>query len=1005
MKTRLLVVVCKARPHYFLILLMVSVFCAAPQAQITSVVTQNSFRTRVTQVETVGNQMYCFAGSGWGSLWRIDLTNETIDTVNASVDEQASVKSSSSGIFYATYSFNSNVREYSLHFQDTLGNEMNPVRYHDRETGNGNHYRPKFATMVNDRYYVQGYFNNEHCIWESDGTNAGTQVVFASSNEIICMDNRNDTIVFIERNGANHNFYHYTAGGSPVLYASETIASLSEYFLFSGRSDNYLYFAGRDSSGTSNIYQLDFINPPSVFISNSSGFLDFNGTDFTLNFNWKFLVRGTEVDPTQLDTVRFKKEIIRTPSINGQSALISEDLGGGFYRMKSIEQGYEIAVVNENDSLVLIETNIYGPGSGISYNLKNNFVGYEPPSISFLSKDSVLYSVLTNGNDPYHYIYRLSASGETSICRLDNPEVITKLIGHGGFVYWFEREEEGFQLKRHSLTPASSNQPLEKTKSDMWYRQLGIGYGNNVDQVQNMSLYLQNVEVDRDGNAIIAYNSDKYATSVTQVFSDTNVVRQAKATQLLAKYAPNGDLLWQNGIGSLSGLFYSNNEIVVRPEGNVIVAGQFFQKAYFDEDSIEVPRAGLFLAELDGATGDVIRYRLLAEKNYANDFKIERLVLDEFGNIYVAFYYKNFGIEFAGAYISDVASPNNALAKLTPEGDLIWVKNTRTPWTDKFGETRVLDYSEEFHTLTLVQSQGAHNWWSSCEYSKWGNYIQEFDTSGTLTSTYEFIGSDLGGVGVGVRTSENSFFSLGFFRGTLELDHFTLNTAPSSSCNKNEMFGVVYDNSLQTIVSAGMSDDFAFFPIDMSITNDFLYVLGVDEEDSIHILRFTRDGNYVGYKSLNQKSYFFSSNLNDYIAVHDDVIYIAGVNYRTDIETDVVPFVNGVHSFSLLKMKNDDWKSGGPWFEMSGTDLPAEIDDAVLIYPNPFEDHIQVVFENIDENYSKYTVVDQIGRIVQSGDLNGMLIQKIFLSPMSSGLYTIVFSGENVTTSESILKL
>lgn len=939
----------------------------------------------------LGNKI--ILSNSWGTYWQFDTNTGDLDTLLANFDAQ-SHQFNSAGLFYVTYVSGTNGKHF-VSFIDTLGNQMAPIEINDYSNANPDKYKPRYPTLCNDRYYINGYFNNAHCVWESDGTAAGTQVIFQSNNPILSIQERSDTLLIVEGDTSDYFFHKYTYGQPTQQFATAAKQNFSTSFYSIGNSDEHIYFNAKVSNNVYYTYRINFNNPPELFKDERVGQITFRDSLFTLDMGWDLFLSGTISNPSVLDTIYFEK------AIQSPSTSIDYTYGNGYYRMVAVDHGHEIVCLKE-DSIYQVGTNVVGPGSAVPVNV-NGYVTDGPPNPPvnyYIASDSTLYTVLTNGHDHNYYIYRINGTTSQSLFSVENPEDIREIYEINGFIYWIEGNNQTLMLKRRSLSTALQEQSDQTALSETWYRQFAIGKRTHISYGDIVQIFPQQVQFDPQGSTIIGFTMQEWASECRFVSSDTNTAFQFKGTSVYAKYDPFGNIVWANGIGDPEGIFLQQNKFKVRANGNVVVYGQYFGTAYFDDDSLTVPRAGIFLSELDGNTGAVLWKKTIAKAIFINYFDTDQLALDELGNIYIAASYNGKNTSIGGMNIYSDISPASAIAKFDPAGNVLWAKSIETPGANWEAHIKVMDFDDTFQKLTVVQSEGGYNISSSCEYHDWGYLIQEFDVDGTFIAMQGLTGSDIGAMTVGMRTTDNYFFGMGYFRGGLEAGQFVLQTEPESDCYKNELFGVLYDGT--QIAKTSKSNNNTFYPLDGVTTADGFYVLGAKKTKELMILKFSRNAEYIGYKEVHQKTNPFDWGDRLFLDVSNGHIVVLGTNFRRDTLLNVIPFVNTLPSLSILKTTDSGWISGSPWL----IDTPISLEDnpETIVYPNPFDDHIDVLFSINDMVCDSYKMTDINGRIVKSGVLSDLQFQTIQLPNLSSGMYLISFQGGDTKITRQVIK-
>lgn len=980
-----------------------SSFC---YSQIETVFETNGYFTDQLVQKDTGRLRFTARQGGQTSIFNFNLTTGAIDSTLVNSSPLRQVRTTDERMFYITFDYiNGYDGMHSLNVLDTAGNLMPPVEINEYMYTNTSKYSPKFGTICNERYYVNGFINGHHSIWESDGTSAGTTVIHQSTDKIISITTLNDTLFFATDNGSSYEFHYYTLNQTAQLYAS--VPKTNATFFLSGivgTSDQHFYFNGKDSADTRTIYRCNFSGPPEVFLPGQANHISFFADSFLLRTvltgpsSWE-LYKGSIVSPSSATHISFES------AIQSQSMKLDMHYGGPYYRSRSIENGIELVKMNDQDSLELIQTTALGPKSGIIIREEGYVMDqYRLEPKFHIDSNQVSYGIFTNGLDSNYYMYRFDNNGEQSLFQVDDPDEIESVFTSGNYVYWFTEINGKLSLKRRSLLLPFENQTALPNDPETWFRQFAVSYKSDVVYSNDLRPNIKGIQFDDANNTYLEFVLNDYATAVDFISSDATEVVQKWGSNVFVKYDSEGNFQWANGIGGALGLWFNEGEFTVRPNGNIVALGHYFQKAYFDDDSLTTPRAGFFLAELDANNGHVLWKKTFAEKFYGNDILLDKIEIDEDGNIYVAFMYKEYYTNIDGIGLNSIKSPVNALAKFDPSGQIVWAKNIETPWLDYYGRTRSMDYNEEFQTLTTVQSIGYYNVSSSCEYHEFDYYIQEFDKDGNALIKHELTGSDLGSITVGTRTSDNRFFGHGYFRGTINLDHFVSTTDPLNSCHRTEGFGFVYDGQINEIIKASTTDNAVFLPLDISKTEENIYVYGTDEENELTLLKFSNEGQLLAYKKLNQYADPFQwlGNRN-YFDITNSHIVLVGSDFRRDPNFDVIPLVNTMPSISVLKIDNDGWTPAGDWMNNISIDLAN--DSEFIIYPNPFTDYVEILFADSEFSYTRFQIVDAMGRIIESGKLSDLQHQTIELNDLRSGLYIITLSNDSDRSSQQIIKL
>ena len=75
----------------------------------------------------------------------------------------------------------------------------------------------------------------------------------------------------------------------------------------------------------------------------------------------------------------------------------------------------------------------------------------------------------------------------------------------------------------------------------------------------------------------------------------------------------------------------------------------------------------------------------------------------------------------------------------------------------------------------------------------------------------------------------------------------------------------------------------------------------------MELFKFTSQMKLVGYLPLGQVASTFDRRNQFLLTVNDDYLHIAGTGFRQDVPTGVSQHISQVHTFSLLKIKDEGW--------------------------------------------------------------------------------------------------
>lgn len=929
-------------------------------------------------------------------IWLYDLSESSHEKLLSSDFNVNNSVFDDSGLFYTTYHYDD---FYYLHYIDTNGDQMDSVKVGFYESGNSSTYKLKNAQVFNGKYYFNSFYEDEYHIWESDGTNQGTQIIFSSIDpiEALFVFEENLHLVVHSVDYELHSFTDSEFALSQVISGSEINSS----FDIIGNDGEFFYFNAQDSLDQVGLYRMSADTPPELFNNLKIHQIIFQDDTFratgSLNVNFGFyLIEGQMSAPYNLDTLSFSSDF------GNQLTYVSRILNNELFMSVSSYQGMELCQINENSTIELKETHVKGPGSSIPVNLDGYHFWEDYPAGFYLNEQDETYCILTNGNDDKFYLYGIGQNSELSFFEMENPFHSHLLFVHDSEMFWLELDDYSFSMKKRSLITSNQGQPLETSENDTWFRQLVLAYGEGWYNSSGIYLNLQQIQLDSNENVMLGLDAHSHIPQSRIYSSDTLAYFEVPGVNICAKYDKYGNFKWVNGIGYPNGFWLRDSRFHLKNNGNVLAIGIYFGTGYFDDDSLESERAGCYLAELDSETGEVLWKKTIAETYYADDIFLDGIITDAAGNIYVSFMYKSFYLNIEEVELYAPISPVNAIAKFNSEGELMWANTYETPWEDVYGRTTVLDFNEQSKTLLAAQSQGFYNRSSLCEYRDWSYFVQEINENGDVSDTFEFLGSDIGGVTAGAY-SEDGLFLMGYHRGNLEVDHYSTESEIDGECHKHEGFSALLDNKISRVLNLSSTvDNKQFFPFDMVYNTGYFYVLGADENEELLLLKLTKQGLLVGHKKLGQFVQPFDFEYRNYLDVSDEHIVIAGVNFKRNVEMGVAPLVNLLPSASILKMENSDWESDLWLFENGIVDVEDGVE--LLIYPNPFSDFVNVVFSEENHGFDSYEIIDAQGKHVQNGILDEYTIQQISLFGLAEGVYILNAKSQDKIISRPLIK-
>ncbi|MEM7370123.1 MAG: T9SS type A sorting domain-containing protein [Bacteroidota bacterium] len=955
------------------------------------------------------------SGKNSDQVHLIDLTSARMDTIDKAIGNMGNIRFNNRGVFFTHFLFDSTGTYGSYHIQylDPEGNaHLSPPMSH-LPPQNTTRYPPKHATICENRYYVKGFFNGMHSVWESDGTAQGTKVVFQSPNDILQIASVNEQVLIVAQTEQQYEFWRYVAEASPVRFAtfdkniylnSELSAADGHKQLnIIGNDGVQLYFNLNDSSGTKAIWTTNLTAEGTrLFLEDwNAAHMTFVEDKFYFNANTAFepdYQIGFRDVPQLLEPIRFSPEFA-TPS---QKILL--ELAPGLFRVGSYEFGIELAYLDEQDQIRLYGDLAKGGSSSVPCNVyfgdgcysRDNFLKAESGNV---------FSVLTNGKDSYYYLYQTNRSGYRSFFQMEDPLNFLHPFMFEGELYWFEPEGRNIKLNKHSLGQAANPQPSTPSNPNIWLRQISSSWLQNPFQlwIQNLRVAPKGVKFGSDGSVYAAIWDRGWVGGGKGLFvSDTSIQHSSKGTDIFVKYDAKGNILWESSLGGTDGFSGRQNVFSLDREDNLLVFGAFFKRARFGEDSLLIDRVGYYLVKLDGQTGQLLWKKDLAFTHYDNDIRIERsLTFDHNNNLYLSFGYQNFKTRFAGQSLSAEFSLQNAMASFDPDGNPRWVKNLHTPWSNsQFGSTRVLRFSEEDQHLYVAQSQGFFNVSSSCEYQDWMYFLQRYTLDGELLDTVRFASSDLGGIVAGDINSKGRFVGVGYHRGNMDIGRFRSRAPFVEDCTSNIGFLFEYDPTKSRFTLGGSLNDPGFIPLAIKAYRGHLYLLGTIK-NRLSLLKYTEEGTFVGIKQLDQRTNPFDFEFDRYLDVQDGYLVLIGKDFQYNQAAQIAPLLLNEGVISILKIEDADWDQ-----EIKGFQFVEEVPEGedLLVFPNPFHQFLRIHLSEEAANSTHYELFTIHGQHITTRELSGSRLQELSFPNLLTGTYLLRLRGGEQPYVQKIVK-
>jgi len=986
------------------LLFIVSTFSVFSQTEsVLEVEITSNYNNTYNNYEFSNDNLFLIE-KGWnGPVYRIINIASNKEVVREEFYFDYSYALNKSGLFYVKKKPNT---EYEYHFIDYEGAEIVsssiiswPTVLFQASSD--------FCTYSSTYFYYFTYENSKNCVYKTSGDSSSELKIFESSKKIVFLEQLNGKILIVTYDGINYEFHIYNEESNTMVISLNMITTSLEYGVsVSGKNKNNIYLNFVNNSNKL-IYKIDLEGMESQeFISDKLGNLTF------INSN-RFILKedstGSYTPPSfigNLDSPNVLKDL-KIKGGDTEDYLLSQNLGNEHFILGEFEKGFETAFVNDQDSIERVSDLV--PDYGTSYcirNFRSSYMGHALNTPYLCLNDSTILTIQTNGNDNYYYVYKTLNNQQTSLFKIEDPLRVTNffLDKENEDLYWLVRDsiynEDLSVLYKRNLNDLDLDQPtIKPDNEEVWFRQIGTTYNKRLFGFgDNLRVKPKDVKIDKNDN-VYSYLTYYYIGLYNEILSgsifslDTNSFVDLKSRHIFSKFDKYGNLKWSNSIGEQTSVSWFDYEFEIDSEDNLIILGYYFETGYFDNDSLTSPRACYFITKLNGETGNVMWKKKLAETYYTDDIFIDELSLDKDDNIYLALMYPNFSVQIQDLTIESDVSRANGVAKFSPNGDVVWLKNINTPWLDYSGNSYVFNNNVD-NTLTVCQTKATAK----------EQFIQTLDLEGNILDTNSISTTGYSRLMVALNNSNNQLFGLGFFQDTFEFERYKL-TSPE---RKN--FSFIFDYKKSEPISLEQGGINEFYPLSIKSIDHEFYVYGTLRRNSysheLMLLKFNENGNFLAYKSIHQFIFSWDGQDRDLNSfdVTSEYIVLIGSDFQLDSDHGVVPLITSNRSLSVLKIKNENWIEGEDWFEQINTYLKPDESD-VLIHPNPFTDEFDVMFSNYNVDYDSYKVFNLKGEILLEGRFNDIQFQSISLKSFPAGTYIIQFIGKDKVLNKRVVKI
>jgi hypothetical protein len=821
-----------------------------------------------------------------------------------------------------------------------------------------------YITTESNKYYLK-YF---------DGETIETVTIFESDYALSFIGNKQDRLFFSHVSTNTSDFYEITPDFVPQLIESHPAAS---YFFPASETTQELKFFRQGNS----LYKFDLNQANSTLILSGINinrlFLD-GSTLFLNNVTLKL-----DLNTNELDSVFFVSKLKRETFYTNYYTF---PFGGNKFLLTTPEFGFEIAYLNNEDSLDVL--NDLNKGAGSSFPYVKDFYGIDASKFYFKT-DTAFYHVLTNGNDFGYYLYKIQNNNFQSLFKMENGKAVQKIFCFGNYVYWTELVKRKLYLKRRKLDNLDAPQPNFKDSSSLtWYREIALNSNTHFEMDDNLKA--DELVFDKEGNSYSTfYKSNHYIN--TFLAHDTLIYEFKNGYESLVKFDEKGNLKWLKKIGGKNPHF-SERRLNVMSNGDLLLVGTFFDSLRYDNYKVTTPYQAVYAMQIDTESGEVKEFKKLITLNDNNYLELHQVVLDQTDNIYLSFWNRYESLTIENTQLTSSKEYENKIAKFDKEYNLIWVRNTPSSIESEY---KLTSTGIKFVEDGIIQSLSGVKVLA----------IQKLDEQGDLQYNLPLTQTDNHGFSSIQSVNNQAIFGFGMVSESVSFDDFTFINPTENEKKYRKTYFFEFDSKLQKFNKLFVSGNRKMGILQSKRLGEFMYMLCPISEhytyyDSILIIKFNINTHEVFYKTLNQ--YYNDASAHFKMDISDNYLIITGINFKDDNNFQVTNLHPNSEVVSFLKIANVNWISDNTLFREID---PVKINQnaSILLYPNPFENEIYLKLYN--ETFERYEIFNASGQLVSFGNLNDELNQKIVLEGLRKGLYFIKFYGKGDTILKKVIKI
>ena len=475
---------------FYILLSFLMIFSNSLEGQkVVSIVGERS----IYEQKIHGSYLYMMLGfdnSYRSDLYRLKIPNGNPEPLDTNIRWGQSVLMTDSGVFYVSLEYDANGND-GKHYLNYFSFSKNAKVFSKVINLYVKPYytRPSSPMFSNGKFYICAYFNGKNCIWESDGTDAGTKTILSSDlelsnyriflgNPIVISSSGNNQVLL---NHKNQEIYKYPA------------TALNKMGFFHCKNDVCILEKNSKLIRLTDQYRIDSLSFANCGYLLNGSYLNDSTIIGYKNVNDQYYTFALKLTPPfTYDSVPPSK------FVQSMGKYVLDRTNSQFMSIWSMKHGVEMAFAPRFDSLRFV-TDLYpGPNSGI-FNIKR-------PEDMLMDKNTA-YFFGRNGSDKKYYLYSCDGKSMKSHFPVDISHNSTRLVcKNDSFIYWSYFIQDTLLIENRNLFQIDSQPPFKNYKNDNhakngeWLRTTARVSSNSQLVDYNKTIYSNEVKSDKNGN-------------------------------------------------------------------------------------------------------------------------------------------------------------------------------------------------------------------------------------------------------------------------------------------------------------------------------------------------------------------------------------------------------------------------------------------------------------------------------------------------------------------------